>query len=83
MRKKRQRIDSEAVREWLFFPISASGANYNPQNTAIPVFRDVFLSSGTYSCLQGRIPVVIISAFLDLEKAISFSDSLLESLIKL
>ena len=35
--------NQEAVREWLFSPISASGANYNPRNTANPVFRDVFL----------------------------------------
>jgi len=35
-----------------------------------------------HPCLQGRIPVVIISAFLDLEKNISFSDNLL-GLIKM
>ena len=25
----------EAVREWLFFPISASDSNYNPRNTLV------------------------------------------------
>ena len=36
----------EAVREWLFFPISASGANDNPRNTAL------------YSCgYQFRLPL--------------------------
>jgi len=26
-------VTKEAIREWLFFSISASGSNYNPRNT--------------------------------------------------
>ena len=43
------------------------------------VRRKLVSSKYFHPCLQGRIPVVIISAFLDLEKNISFSDNLLGS----
>ncbi len=52
----------EAVREWLFFPISASDS--------IPI------TSGLILKILRCIPAVKIFPFLDLGKNISFSDSL-------
>jgi len=59
----------EAIREWLFF--SLSRRVYEPEAQSLRQAQIII-----FEILQ-CIPVVIIFAFLDLGKNISFSDSLL------
>jgi hypothetical protein len=59
----------EAVREWLFPPISTSPISGICQQAQIIILE-----------ILKCIPVVIIFAFLDLGKIISFSDTLIEGI---